>query len=769
MNIRTILRSKTVVFCAIVLVLAVGLPHLYRALNNYASCSNWLVHEGRFDPTPEDYYHVRRVHWPKWTPDGAHIVFAIETDVSVTRYLHDLRPTTRIYVAAADGSSLQTITDGVGEYDIHHSPSVSPDGSRVAYSTYNHVDNSKRYFEIETSALDGSDRRRLTRETGFDVPHEWLPNGRIAFTRDASSECAHNYSARGIYTMKQDGSDVRKIVPLMRKNHVVSWAWSPDGRALAYVISEYNPVSENRQRVLMVAETSDSNLPIPVARVLDWLKSLIPFAIGPEGAERTRLLAGSEFVGHPVWTPDAQHIAFAKLEDRGVKLYAIGREGSSLQEVVGPDYASIGGSRVSWSPFHNGSQILFSPSEPMYLAHLDGSNYRIVSNQPVRQDEFYTSWSPDISRVAVAVPLATDIALYAAERDGSSVRVLAIRNENGLLESVGPEERHPAGIASCSSGVVVPDPESNPDLVGDCEALVEMVGPLAVLGLNWSADTPIAEWEGITLEDPTQEDSPPSVLHSSPRVRGVSLRKLGLRGPFPISATRLTGIRVLDLSDNQMTGAIPAELGQLTELRVLNLHHSERTYLDGTIPPELGNLTNLRELSLSGQFTGPIPQELGRLANLETLTLYGLFDSPIPSELGNLSALKTLNLINCKLTGPIPLELGNLRLLETLDLRSNDLSGPIPPELGNLRLLETLDLNFNELSGPIPPELGNLTNLKTLNLGFNSLSGFIPPELGNLAALEYLEISASRDLSGCIPATLRGQAEIDSPFDFCVQ
>ena len=773
MTIRPILGSKTIIFLAIVLVLFVGLPHLHRVLNNYANCSFWLAGlGGHSDPESvfEDYYDVRRTHWPKWTPDGAHIVFAIETDVSITRNLYNFRPTTSIHVVAADGSSLQTITDGAGGYDIHHSPSVSPDGSRVAYSTYNHVNDDKRYFEIETSALDGSDRQRLTRETGFDVPLEWLPDGRIAFTRDAVSRCAHDFSDRGIYTMKPDGSEVRKIVPLMRMDHVVSWTWSPDGRALAYVLSEYDPVSKSRQRVLMVAETSDSDLPSPVARVIHWLKSLIPFAIGLGDPGRTRLLVGSEFIGHPAWTPDARHIAFAKREDRGLKLYTIGHNGSGLQEVVGPDYASIGGSRVSWSPFQSGSQVMFSPSKPVYLAHVDASNYRIVSNQPVRRDGFYMSWSPDISRVAVVVPLATDIALYTVERDGLSLRVLATRNDNGLLESASPEERHPANITSCSSGVVVPDPESNPDLVGDCEALVEMVGPLAVLGLNWNADTPIAEWEGLTLEDPTQETSPPSVLHSPLRVRGVSLHNRGLKGTFPLSVTRLTGIRVLDLSDNQMFGTIPAELGRLTDLRVLNLHHSERTYLNGPIPPELGNLTNLRELSLSGQFTDPIPPELGRLANLETLTLYGLFDSPIPPDLGNLSALKTLSLMNCQLTGPIPPELGNLRSLEAMDLSSNELSGSIPPGLGNLRLLETLDLSSNEFSGPIPPELGNLTNLKTLDLGYNNLSGFIPPELGDLAALEFLKISASlRDLSGCIPSALRGQAEIDSPFDFCDQ
>ena len=57
-----------------------------------------------------------------------------------------------------------------------------------------------------------------------------------------------------------------------------------------------------------------------------------------------------------------------------------------------------------------------------------------------------------------------------------------------------------------------------------------------------------------------------------------------------------------------MAGEIPPELGRLTEIKTLDLSQNQ---LNGEIPSELGSLPYLQELFLSGnQLTGCIPQEL---------------------------------------------------------------------------------------------------------------------------------------------------------------
>ena len=235
---------------------------------------------------------------------------------------------------------------------------------------------------------------------------------------------------------------------------------------------------------------------------------------------------------------------------------------------------------------------------------------------------------------------------------------------------------------------------------------------------NWMTGAPLGDWHGVRAD-------------ASGRVVG------------------------LDLAYNDLTGPIPAELGNLANLAWLDLNGNELT---GPIPAELGNLANLVALYIGGlgvggnELTGPIPAELGNLANLEGLNLAdNELTGPIPAELGNLANLDGLNLGGNELTGPIPAELGNLANLAWLFLGGNELTGPIPAELGNLANLEWLDLAHNELTGPIPAELGNLANLAWgLNLGGNELTGPIPAELGNLANLETLDL-ADNELTGPIP------------------
>ena len=153
--------------------------------------------------------------------------------------------------------------------------------------------------------------------------------------------------------------------------------------------------------------------------------------------------------------------------------------------------------------------------------------------------------------------------------------------------------------------------------------------------------------------------------------------------------------------------------------------------LSGAIPVELGNLSNLQFLSISNRrLRGEIPAELGNLANLQSLILGSRsLIGGIPAELGNLSNLQYLSLSGTRLSGEIPAELGNLANLQSLDLSGTQLSGEIPAELGNLANLQSLDLSDNQLSGEIPAELGNLASLPRISLARNQLIGCVPGRL----------------------------------------
>ena len=280
---------------------------------------------------------------------------------------------------------------------------------------------------------------------------------------------------------------------------------------------------------------------------------------------------------------------------------------------------------------------------------------------------------------------------------------------------------------------------------------------------NWLTNEAISEWHGVTT-------------NSDGRVTRLKLGNNQLTGPIPAELGNLANLQRLRLENNQLTGEIPAALGNLFNLQLLHLYDNQLT---GEIPAELGNLFNLQGLQLqNNMLTGEIPAALGNLFNLRFLYLNDnmltgeipaamndLFNlrflhllnnrltGEIPAALGGLANLEILTLNDNMLTGEIPAELGSLANLRHLILYGNMLTGEIPEELGNLGNLQRLTLYGNMLTGPIPAELGNLGNLKTLYLYENMLSGGIPAELGNLANLQLLSL-ARNELSGAIPVEL---------------
>lgn len=141
------------------------------------------------------------------------------------------------------------------------------------------------------------------------------------------------------------------------------------------------------------------------------------------------------------------------------------------------------------------------------------------------------------------------------------------------------------------------------------------------------------------------------------------------------------------------------------------------------VPPELGNLGDL--LLQENQLSGEIPSELGNLSHMTELVLFNnRLTGRIPPELGSLAKLRWLWLGENQLTGEIPAELGNL----------SHLMSPTPGFSGG-----TLQLDRNHLTGEIPAELGNLTELTDLLLHGNpGLRGRLPRTLNNLQKLSAL-------------------------------
>ena len=231
----------------------------------------------------------------------------------------------------------------------------------------------------------------------------------------------------------------------------------------------------------------------------------------------------------------------------------------------------------------------------------------------------------------------------------------------------------------CVDGGAVADAANNEGLVSDCEALLAARDTLAgSASLNWSASTPIAEWDGVTVGG------------TPVRVTRLYLHRRGLDGTIPGDLSGLTGLERLYLYENDLSGAIPSELGDLSNLIYLNLRSNR---LSGTIPAQLGRLSKLQRLLLHhNELSGSIPAQLGSLSNLQWLWLSNnRLSGAIPADLGQLSSLTQLNLHTNQLGGSIPAQLGSLgSTLERLRLSGNQLSGCVP---AGLAAVEDSDLD----------------------------------------------------------------------------
>ena len=152
---------------------------------------------------------------------------------------------------------------------------------------------------------------------------------------------------------------------------------------------------------------------------------------------------------------------------------------------------------------------------------------------------------------------------------------------------------------------------------------------------SWLSEMPVGEWHGVTTD-------------ATGRVSELLLRSNNLTGGIPAELGNLTSLVRLDLGQNRLTGGIPASMDNLTHLVFLDLDGNQ---LSGALPSWLGDLTSLEHLLLNdNQFSGTIPPGLGNLVNLVRIRLSGnSFTGCVPVGLRNVAAndLASLGLPDC--------------------------------------------------------------------------------------------------------------------------
>lgn len=202
----------------------------------------------------------------------------------------------------------------------------------------------------------------------------------------------------------------------------------------------------------------------------------------------------------------------------------------------------------------------------------------------------------------------------------------------------------------------------------------------------------------------------------------VSTAARSLSSTIPNSMDLLTGLEIVDLSSNQLTGRLPG-LSSTSKLSILNVANNS---LEGMFPEEMYSLQNMVDFRISyNAVTGNIPGWVDQWTNLKVFDL----------SFNNLS-------------GFLPTTIGALSVLEVFDASGNRFIGPLPFQLFQLVSLRDLSVGMNQFTGPLSNEVSRLTSLQNLDVSFNMLTGDIPDVLKSSLPIQSLPALTSLNIQG---------------------
>ncbi|KAI9073891.1 hypothetical protein K1719_044163 [Acacia pycnantha] len=298
------------------------------------------------------------------------------------------------------------------------------------------------------------------------------------------------------------------------------------------------------------------------------------------------------------------------------------------------------------------------------------------------------------------------------------------------------------------SKFVLPCGKETSAMVGNLEAL--NISSNNLLGELPNCWTHFKSLNVLDLSNNKLSGRIPNSMRSLSQLRQLVLRNNCFSGGLP-SLKTATKLGMLDLGKNNLSGPIPPSWTR-DNLKVLETLSLRMNKLDGKLPFHLCYLTKLRVLDLSfNKFTGAIPSCLDKLVAMtqkpdlndslryiysykkgKSITReYYAWDLSMvwkgtEQVYNDHYGLTNIDLSHNQLVGEMPTGIEKLVELIFLNLASNKLGGKIIPRIGQLKSLEALDLSRNHFHGEIPSSLVEIFFLSFLNLSNNNLSGQIP-------------------------------------------
>ncbi|KAL6187346.1 hypothetical protein ACLB2K_038745 [Fragaria x ananassa] len=229
-------------------------------------------------------------------------------------------------------------------------------------------------------------------------------------------------------------------------------------------------------------------------------------------------------------------------------------------------------------------------------------------------------------------------------------------------------------------------------ILQQCQNLTTLVLTMNFYGEDLPADPNLhfPRLKVFILANSRLTGSIPQWLRKSSRLQLLDISWNCLEGTVPAWFGNFTYLFYLDISNNTFTGEIPRSLTGLQSLIDGNfssvqepspdfpLFQKKNVSARGLQYNQVWSFPPTLELS-NNNFSGQIWPEFGNLKSLHVLDLKcNNLSGPIPSSLSNMISLETLDLSHNKLSGIIPSSLIRLSFLSKFSVADNQLEGEIP-------------------------------------------------------------------------------------------
>lgn len=261
-----------------------------------------------------------------------------------------------------------------------------PTNGRIAFVSTRH---NTPGSEIYTMKTDGTDVRRITTgNTRDEYDVVWSPDGtKLAFVRQLG-----DFNQGQIFVINADGTNETRLT----NNNADDFnpTWSPDGTKIAFATSRDNAGNGNTEIYMMMADGTNqirlTNRPGADVEP-DWSPDGLKIVYSRQDDDRiyriyTMLFSG-DFVTqitnagrahrNPAWSPDGSKIVFLNSDNNWDGVCTINNNGTGMFRVA-EDSAFVGYSTTpDWSP--DGTKIIYSRSFKLFTANVLGGNETQIS------------------------------------------------------------------------------------------------------------------------------------------------------------------------------------------------------------------------------------------------------------------------------------------------------------------------------------------------------------------------------------------------------